>query len=222
MHLFPMNLLRLICSLQNSTSFLAQTAELPSHRFLGSPPRPDEPVCVNPFTIYYSGFRFICQALRQTFLRNFRLFFFFHRFSTAALGRLHGFFVGFWRFLQRQFRRLPQRSGAGRHSGNAADGSGACVLPLLPVENARFLSVFALHSFRRFPRGNFVEFIKFSTIGVDFPQMMWYTIILRIPVERQVESLRKTVFHNLRSAEFACPADHGDPRRSCRTGFEVT
>ena len=26
MHLFPMNLLRLICSLQNSTSFLAQTA----------------------------------------------------------------------------------------------------------------------------------------------------------------------------------------------------
>ena len=95
MHLFPMNLLRLICSLQNSTSFLAQTAELPSHRFLGSPPRPDEPVCVNPFTIYYSGFRFICQALRQTFLRNFRLFFFFHRFSTAVLGRLHGFFVGF-------------------------------------------------------------------------------------------------------------------------------
>ena len=91
-----------------------------------------------------------------------------------------------------------------------------------PVENARFLSVFALHSFRRFPRGNFVEFIKFSTIGVDFPQMMWYTIILRIPVERQVESLRKTVFHNHRSAEFACPADHGDPRRSCRTGFEVT
>lgn len=91
-----------------------------------------------------------------------------------------------------------------------------------PVENARFLSVFALHSFRRFPRGNFVEFIKFSTIGVDFPQRMWYTIILRIPVERQVESLRKTVFHNLRSAEFACPADHGDPRRSCRTGFEVT
>lgn len=83
-------------------------------------------------------------------------------------------------------------------------------------------SVFALHSFRRFPRGNFVEFIKFSTIGVDFPQMMWYTIILRIPVERQVESLRKTVFHNHRSAEFACPADHGDPRRSCRTGFEVT
>ena len=74
----------------------------------------------------------------------------------------------------------------------------------------------------RFPRGNFVEFIKFSTIGVDFPQMMWYTIILRIPVERQVESLRKTVFHNHRSAEFACPADHGDPRRSCRTGFEVT
>ena len=66
-----------------------------SHRFLGSPPRPDEPVCVNPFTIYYSGFRFICQALRQTFLRNFRLFFFFHRFSTAVLGRLHGFFVGF-------------------------------------------------------------------------------------------------------------------------------
>lgn len=132
MHLFPMNLLRLICSLQNSTSFLAPTAELPSHRFLGSPPRPDEPVCVNPFTIYYSGFRFICQALRQTFLRNFRLFFFFHRFSTAVLGRLHGFFVGFWRFLQRQFRRLPQRSGAGRHSGNAADGSGACVLPLLP------------------------------------------------------------------------------------------
>ena len=54
-----------------------------------------------------------------------------------------------------------------------------------PVENARFLSVFALHSFLRFPRGNFVEFIKFSTIGVDFPQMMWYTIILRIPVERQ-------------------------------------
>ena len=87
---------------------------------------------------------------------------------------------------------------------------------------ARFLSVFALHSFRRFPRGNFVEFIKFSTIGVDFPQMMWYTIILRIPVERQVESLRKTVFHNHCSAEFACPADHGDPRRSCRTGFEVT
>lgn len=130
MHLFPMNLLRLICSLQNSTSFLAQTAELPSHRFLGSPPRPDEPVCVNPFTIYYSGFRFICQALRQTFLRNFRLFFFFHRFSTAVLGRLHGFFVGFWRFLQRQFRRLPQRSGAGRHSGNAAAGSGARVLPL--------------------------------------------------------------------------------------------
>lgn len=74
----------------------------------------------------------------------------------------------------------------------------------------------------QFPRGNFVEFIKFSTIGVDFPQMMWYTIILRIPVERQVESLRKTVFHNHRSAEFACPADHGDPRRSCRTGFEVT
>ncbi len=91
-----------------------------------------------------------------------------------------------------------------------------------PVENARFLSVFALHSFLRFPRGNFVEFIKFSTIGVDFPQMMWYTIILRIPVERQVEILRKTVFHNHRSAEFACPADHGDPRRSCRTGFEVT
>lgn len=80
MHLFPMNLLRLICSLQNSTSFLAQTAELPSHRFLGSPPRPDEPVCVNPFTIYYSGFRFICQALRQTFLRNFRLF----SFSTGS------------------------------------------------------------------------------------------------------------------------------------------
>ena len=153
MHLFPMNLLRLICSLQNSTSFLAQAAELPSHRFLGSPPRPDEPVCVNPFTIYYSGFRFICQALRQTFLRNFRLFFFFHRFSTAVLGRLHGFFVGFWRFLQRQFCRLPQRSGAGRHSGNAAAGSVARVLPLLPEGNTaqRASGDFARHLLANFP-----------------------------------------------------------------------
>lgn len=222
MHLFPMNLLRLICSLQNSTSFLAQTAELPSHRFLGSPPRPDEPVCVNPFTIYYSGFRFICQALRQTFLRNFRLF----SFST---GSQQLFWAGCTDFLS-VFDVFYKGNPSGCPSVPEQDGIPAtrqpalvpAALPLLPVENARFLSVFALHSFRRFPRGNFVEFIKFSTIGVDFPQMMWYTIILRIPVERQVESLRKTVFHNLRSAEFACPADHGDPRRSCRTGFEVT
>ena len=222
MHLFPMNLLRLICSLQNSTSFLAQTAELPSHRFLGSPPRPDEPVCVNPFTIYYSGFRFICQALRQTFLRNFRLF----SFST---GSPQLFWAGCTDFLS-VFDVFYKSKSAGCPSVPEQDGIPAtrqpapvpAAVPLLPVENARFLSVFALHSFRRFPRGNFVEFIKFSTIGVDFPQMMWYTIILRIPVEKQVESLRKTVFHNLRSAEFACPADHGDPRRSCRTGFEVT
>ena len=231
MHLFPMNLLRLICSLQNSTSFLAQTAELPSHRFLGSPPRPDEPVCVNPFTIYYSGFRFICQALRQTFLRNFRLFFLFPQVLHSCFGQAARIFCRFLAFFTKgippaapafrsrtAFRQRGRRLRCLRFAVTARTIFHAPP----PVENARFLSVFALHSFRRFPRGNFVEFIKFSTIGVDFPQMMWYTIILRIPVERQVESLRKTVFHNHCSAEFACPADHGDPRRSCRTGFEVT
>ena len=222
MHLFPMNLLRLICSLQNSTSFLAQTAELPSHRFLGSPPRPDEPVCVNPFTIYYSGFRFICQALRQTFLRNFRIFCRFLTFFTKTIPPAAPAFRCRTAFRQRGSRLRCPRFAVGCLKAIPHKERLATFHAAPPVENARFLSVFALHSFLRFPRGNFVEFIKFSTIGVDFPQMMWYTIILRIPVERQVESLRKTVFHNRRSAEFACPADHGDPRRSCRTGFEVT
>lgn len=156
------------------------------------------------------------------FFAKFSAFFLFPQVLHSCFGQAARIFGRFLTFFTKAIPPAVRRSGAGRHSGNAAAGSGARVLPLLPVENARFLSVFALHSFRRFPRGNFVEFIKFSTIGVDFPQMMWYTIILRIPVERQVESLRKTVFHNLRSAEFACPADHGDPRRSCRTGFEVT
>ena len=178
------------------------------------------------------------------FFAKFSAFFLFPQVLHSCFGQAARIFCRFLTFFTKAIPPAVRRTGAGRHSGNAAAGSGARVLPLLPegntvqrasggiartifhaappVENARFLSVFALHSFRRFPRGNFVEFIKFSTIGVDFPQMMWYTIILRIPVERQVESLRKTVFHNLRSAEFACPADHGDPRRSCRTGFEVT
>lgn len=146
------------------------------------------------------------------FFAKFSAFFLFPQVLHSCFGQAARIFCRFLTFFTKAIPPAVRRSGAGLHSGNAAP----------PVENARFLSVFALHSFRRFPRGNFVEFIKFSTIGVDFPQMMWYTIILRIPVERQVESLRKTVFHNLRSAEFACPADHGDPRRSCRTGFEVT
>ena len=146
------------------------------------------------------------------FFAKFSAFFLFPQVLHSCFGQAARIFCRFLTFFTKAIPPAVRRSGAGRHSGNAAP----------PVENARFLSVFALHSFRLFPRGNFVEFIKFSTIGVDFPQMMWYTIILRIPVERQVESLRKTVFHNLRSAEFACPADHGDPRRSCRTGFEVT
>lgn len=165
------------------------------------------------------------------FFAKFSAFFLFPQVLHSCFGQAARIFCRFLTFFTKAIPPAVRRSGAGRHSGNAAAGSGARVLPLLPApfstlhrlwKTPVFLSVFALHSFRRFPRGNFVEFIKFSTIGVDFPQMMWYTIILRIPVERQVESLRKTVFHNLRSAEFACPADHGDPRRSCRTGFEVT
>lgn len=165
------------------------------------------------FFAKFSAFFLFPQVLHSCFGQAARIFCRFLTFFTKTIPPAAPAFRSRTAFRQRGSRlRCPRFAVAARPLFHAAPS----------VENARFLSVFALHSFRRFPRGNFVEFIKFSTIGVDFPQMMWYTIILRIPVERQVESLRKTVFHNLRSAEFACPADHGDPRRSCRTGFEVT
>ena len=150
------------------------------------------------------------------FFAKFSAFFLFPQVLHSCFGQAARIFGRFLTFFTKTIPPAVRRSGAGRHSGNAAAGSGARVLPLLPAPFS------TLHRLWKTPVFCLFLLSTVSTIGVDFPQRMWYTIILRIPVERQVESLRKTVFHNLRSAEFACPADHGDPRRSCRTGFEVT
>ncbi len=127
---FPMNLLRLICSLQNSTSFLAQTAELPSHRFLGSPPRPDEPVCVNPFTIYYSGFRFYLSSPPANFFAKFSAFFLFPQVLHSCFGQAARIFCRFLTFFTKTIPPAAPAFRTGRHSGNAAAGSGTRVLPL--------------------------------------------------------------------------------------------